>query len=63
MLIFGRAMPRPPQRDYSKEVAQAIAWLGERYLLARPINAVAVTRSTWRGFGGLTSARIGVLPG
>ncbi|MBS0366004.1 MAG: hypothetical protein JSR67_09300 [Proteobacteria bacterium] len=25
--------------DYSAARAQAIAWLGDRYLLARPINA------------------------
>jgi hypothetical protein len=55
-------MPHLPQRDYSKEVAKAIAWLGERYLLARPINAIGARRSTMRRLGELTSDRIGVLP-
>jgi hypothetical protein len=31
--------------DYSAARARAIAWLGDRYLLARPINA---SESTWR---------------
>ena len=28
----------PPLTDYSAAVARAIAWLGDRYLLARPVN-------------------------
>lgn len=31
--------------DYSEARAQAIRWLGDRYLLARPINA---RQSAWR---------------
>jgi len=31
--------------DYSEARARAIKWLGDRYLLARPINA---TESAWR---------------
>jgi hypothetical protein len=31
--------------DYSAARAQAIKWLGDRYLLAKPINA---ERSPWR---------------
>jgi len=31
--------------DYSAARARAIKWLGDRYLLARPIN---VSGSTWR---------------
>jgi hypothetical protein len=30
--------------DYSAARAQAIRWLGERYLLAKPINARAAAR-------------------
>lgn len=32
--------------DYSAARARAIEWLGDRYLLARPIN---VSESAWRG--------------
>jgi len=31
-------------RDYSEAVAKAIAWLGDRYLLARPINGAWAPR-------------------
>jgi len=33
-----------PVVDYSAARAKAIRWLGDRYLLAKPINA---TRSPW----------------
>jgi hypothetical protein len=29
----------PPTANYSSAVARAVAWLGDRYLLAKPINA------------------------
>jgi hypothetical protein len=32
-------LPRVAEVDYSVARAQAISWLGDRYLLARPINA------------------------
>jgi hypothetical protein len=32
-------LPHPPLTDYSVAVARAIAWLGDRYLLARPVKA------------------------
>jgi len=35
-----RDLPHPPLTDYSAAVARAIAWLGDRYLLARPVTAV-----------------------
>jgi hypothetical protein len=35
-----RRAPHPPLKDYSLAVATAIAWLGDRYLLARPVNVV-----------------------
>ena len=33
--------PRPslPVANYSSAIARAVDWLGDRYLLARPINA------------------------
>jgi len=34
-----------PTANYSSAVARAVAWLGDRYLLAKPINATP-TRST-----------------
>lgn len=33
------AWPHAQEVDYSAARAQAIKWLGDRYLLARPINA------------------------
>lgn len=33
-------LPHPPLTDYSAAVARAIAWLGDRYLLARPVKAI-----------------------
>jgi hypothetical protein len=34
--------PRPlPVANYSPAIARALAWLGDRYLLARPINVAA----------------------
>lgn len=35
-----RHVPHPPLKDYSAAVAQAIAWLGDRYLLARPVSSI-----------------------
>jgi hypothetical protein len=34
-----------PVANYNSAVARAVAWLGNRYLLAKPINA-APSRST-----------------
>jgi hypothetical protein len=33
-----RRDPHPPLKDYSSAVAAAIARLGDRYLLAQPVN-------------------------
>jgi hypothetical protein len=34
--------PQPlPVANYSSAIAEAVKWLGDRYLLAQPINAVA----------------------
>jgi hypothetical protein len=35
-----RRVPHPPLKDYSSAVAAAIAWLGNRYLLAQPVNII-----------------------
>jgi hypothetical protein len=31
--------PQLPVANYSRAIARALAWLGDRYLLASPINA------------------------
>jgi hypothetical protein len=33
-----RTPQSPPPANYSSAVARAVEWLGDRYLLARPIN-------------------------
>jgi hypothetical protein len=35
-----RRAPHPPLKDYSSAVAAAIARLGNRYLLAQPVNSI-----------------------
>jgi hypothetical protein len=34
-----------PVANYSPAVARAVAWLGDRYLLAKPINAARRSQS------------------
>jgi hypothetical protein len=53
-----RPMLQLPQTDYSQAVAKAIAWLGDRYLLARPINVTEARRSLSPWFEGTASARM-----
>ena len=36
-----RPIPNAPLNDYRDAVAGAIAWLGNRYLLAHPVNVTA----------------------
>ncbi len=31
--------PTPPEANYNSAIARAVEWLGDRYLLAKPINA------------------------
>jgi len=31
--------PQQPMANYSSAIAKAVEWLGDRYLLAKPINA------------------------
>jgi hypothetical protein len=52
-----RRAPHPPLKDYSAAVAAAIEWLGNRYLLARPVNVtrhfppMAASRRSTIGMG------------
>jgi hypothetical protein len=32
-------VPSLPVSNYSSEIARAVAWLGDRYLLAKPVNS------------------------
>jgi len=41
-----------PVANYTPAIARAVAWLGDRYLLAKPINAA---RSQSTGAGGPSS--------
>ena len=34
----------PPVSTYDRAIARAVEWLGDRYLLAKPINAHALPR-------------------
>ena len=36
-----RSLKAPQMANYSSAIARAIEWLGDRYLLAKPINAAA----------------------
>jgi hypothetical protein len=38
------AVPSLPVSNYSSAIARAVAWLGDRYLLATPINAALAQR-------------------
>jgi hypothetical protein len=40
---FARALTQEVPTDYSAARAKAIEWLGDRYLLAKPINQNSVT--------------------
>jgi hypothetical protein len=43
------ARARMPVVDYSAARAKAIEWLGDRYLLAKPINRIAYTHPVCHG--------------
>ena len=40
-----RPQERLPASNYGSAVARALEWLGDRYLLAKPINAGIQTRA------------------
>jgi len=44
-----KQFPRPLEVDYSAARAQAIRWLGDRYLLAKPINRRGLNLATHSG--------------
>ena len=39
--------PQPCVCDYSSAIAKAVEWLGNRYLLAKPINATHQSLRTY----------------
>jgi hypothetical protein len=38
-------VPSLPVSNYSSAIARAVAWLGDRYLLAKPVNRSAATNT------------------
>jgi hypothetical protein len=42
---------RLPVEDYSRALRSAVAWLGERYLLAVPVKARHIDHAASRYFG------------
>ena len=46
-----RPVPNAPLNDYRDAVARAIAWPGNRYLLANPVNVTARVDTLARRFG------------
>jgi len=56
-----RPLQSVPATDYSQKVAEAIAWLGERYLLARPINCGRAGEWAHRRLEGVAGARVELL--
>jgi hypothetical protein len=41
-------IPSLPVSNYSSEIARAVAWLGDRYLLAQPVNSALPRRQRLR---------------
>jgi hypothetical protein len=39
-------VPSLPVSNYSSEIARAVAWLGDRYLLAKPVNGTLQQRQS-----------------
>jgi hypothetical protein len=39
-------IPSLPVSNYSSEIARAVAWLGDRYLLAKPVNSALRQRQS-----------------
>jgi hypothetical protein len=40
------AVPSLPVSNYSAAIASAVAWLGDRYLLAKPVNSALHQRQS-----------------
>ena len=45
-----RTQQSPPVSNYDRALARAVEWLGDRYLLAKPINAHTLPRPEPRRF-------------
>jgi hypothetical protein len=45
-----RTHQSPPVSNYDRALARAVEWLGDRYLLAKPINAHTLPRPEPRRF-------------
>ena len=39
-----QSLQSPPESNYDRAIASAVEWLGDRYLLAKPINAPTLPR-------------------
>ena len=39
-----QTLQSPPASSYDRAIARAVEWLGDRYLLAKPINAHTLPR-------------------
>lgn len=50
MKLSSQFRPRLPVEDYSRAIEGAVSWLGDRYLLATPINMRWHSHSPWRFF-------------
>jgi hypothetical protein len=40
----GHTLQSPPLSNYDRAIARAVEWLGDRYLLAKPINLYTLPR-------------------
>jgi hypothetical protein len=47
MKLSNQTPPRLPVEDYSRAIDGAVSWLGDRYLLASPINARSHSQLSW----------------
>ena len=45
MKLRNQTRQRLPVEDYSHAIRNAVSWLGDRYLLAAPINVRAINHS------------------
>jgi hypothetical protein len=50
MKLPNQIPPRLPVEDYSRAIDGAVSWLGDRYLLASPINVRSQGHSPWHFF-------------
>jgi hypothetical protein len=41
-------VPSLPVSNYTSAVARAVEWLGDRYLLAKPVNTTLPQRQSWQ---------------